>query len=194
MAEQIRDGTGTGNLVKVDSTNRLLVDAKSASLQHSISHDDQLAFQVVSAGTPTNGTTTITHIKNTSNTRNLIITFIRIQSLGLTGGTSIPDSSNYWSIRLGRTYVSDGSLLTPVNVSAGSSNSPEATIYNSNPTLTGTALEIDRYYPVSDGDKETYNKESALIVPPGQTFEIAYVGDHTSGTLYARVSFFMEEI
>ena len=128
-------------------------------------------------------------MKNTSSNSNMVITYLRHQVVGATGGTSFPNTSNYFTVGLTRTYASGGSTATPVNVFGGSGNTAEVTAYQSGPTLSGTAQEIDRWYTKSDGDMNTFNKEGALIIPPNQTMEVSYVGDRTGGTIYARISF-----
>jgi len=179
------------NTAKVGDDRRLRVYAKSASIQHTVSEDDEEAYQVVSITSLSSGTVPVLHIKNTSTTKLMIITYIRHQVIGATGGTSFPNTSNYFSVRLGRLYASGGTECSPVNVYSGSGNEAEVTCYGNDPTLSGTAQEIDRWYTKADGDMNTYNKEGALIIPPNKTMEIAYVGDQTGGTIFARVSFIM---
>ena len=188
----IEDGKGTGKQAKVSGSHRLYVDAKSSSLQHIVSEEEEGAYQVIGTTTAASGTETLLHITNNDTTRELVLSYIRLQQLTLAGGTALPNAANYFSIRLGSTYVSGGAAVVPVNVNAGSSNAAAVTVYQTSPVLAGTALEIDRWYPVSDGETQTYSKEGALIINAGQTLEISYVGDHTSGVLYSRVSFYME--
>jgi len=188
--EQIKDGTGKGYLARVDSDNRLRTYAKSASIQHVVSEHEEEAYQVIGIATLSAGTVVALHIKNISS-GNMVVTYLRHQVVGATGGTSFPNTSNYFTIGLGRTYSSGGSLVTPVNVFGGSGNTAEVTAYQADPTLAGTAQEIDRWYTKSDGDMNTFNKEGALIIPPNQTMEVSYVGDRTGGTIYTRVSFIM---
>lgn len=194
MPETIRDGQGTGKLAGVTSENRLKTVSKSESLQHLISKDYEQAYQVIGIATLANGTTTALHVKNTSGDKNLIATYIRHQILDPSGGTTLPNASNYFSMAIGRTYSSDGSAAMPVNVYAGSGNSAEVVVYQGAPTLVGTALEIDRWYTKTEGDMSPFNKEGALIIPPNKTFELRYIGDQTSGTIYTRLSFLMEII
>lgn len=189
----ILDGTGKGYKAKVGKDNRLWIESKSSSIQHQVSIVDGQAYQIIGITTLGSGTVTVLHIKNVSNL-NLVITYLRHQLVGASGGTAFPNSSNYFSVRLGRTYVSGGSAATAVNVNAGSGNEADITAYQDNPTLTGTANEIDRWYTKADGDMNTFNKEGSVVIPPSSTFEISYVGDQTGGTIYARVSFIMEEI
>ena len=188
--EQIKDGTGKGYLARVDSDNRLRTYAKSASIQHVVSEHEEEAYQVIGIATLSAGTVVALHIKNISNT-NMVVTYLRHQVVGATGGTSFPNTSNYFTVGLTRTYSSGGSVVTPVNVFGGSGNQAEVTAYHGDPTLAGTAQEIDRWYTKSDGDMNTFNKEGALIIPPNQTMEVSYVGDRTGGTIYTRVSFIM---
>ena len=184
----IVDGIGTGYKAKVGSDNRLRVYSKSASLQHVVSEDNEQAYQVIGLADLAATTVTVLHLKNLSS-HLLIITYIRHQVVGASGGTSFPNTSNYFQVGMGRTYVSGGSVTTPVNVSAGSGNLAEVTAYQGAPVLTGTFNEIDRWYTKDDGDMNTFNKEGALIIQPNNTMEISYTGDHTSGIIYGRISF-----
>ena len=82
-----------------------------------------------------------------------------------------------------------------MNVYAGSGNVANVTVYDGNGTaLVATIVnEIDRWYTKAEGDMNTFNKEGALLIPPNQTMSILYTTDHTSGTIYARMSFVMED-
>lgn len=189
MSGIIKDGTGAGYAAKVDSSNRLRTYSKSASIQHVVSEHDQEAYQIIGLSTLSAGIVTVLHMKNISQDDNIIVTYIRHQVVGVSGGTPFPNPDNYFSVSLGRTYVSGGSIATPVNVFGGSGHTAEALIYQGDPVLTGTSQEIDRWYTKADGDMNTFNKEGALIIPPNQTLEITYTGDQTSGTIYGRLSF-----
>jgi hypothetical protein len=192
----IIEDPATGINARVDNNQRLQVSSKSRPLQHVISEEDEQAYQTVNTSPAVSGTQVVQHFQNNSTTLNAIVTYFRMQNITLAGGTALPNALNYFSIALGRTYVSGGTATTPVNVFSGSSNVADVTVYNSNGTpvvLAGTALEIDRWYPITDGDEQSFRKEGSIIVPAGQTLEISYVGDHTSGTLYTRMSFFMDD-
>lgn len=191
--DSIVDGTGSGKLAKVGTDNRLWVDANAGSIQHNNSQVLKQAYQVIGTATLGVGEKIILHLKNTSPSKDLIVTYLRHQVVGASGGTAFPNSSNYFHINLGRTYSSGGSTATPVNVNAGSGNDADVTVYQGAPTVAGTAKEIDRWYTKSDGDMNTFNKEGALILQPNATMDISYTGDHTSGLIYARISFIMEE-
>jgi hypothetical protein len=194
MPETIRDGGGSGQLAQVDIDGRLKVVSKSESLQHLISKDFEQAYQVIGLTTMSSGTVTALHVRNASHDKNLIATYIRHQVINPSGGTTIPNPGNYFSLSWGRTYVSNGATAVAVNVFAGSGNTAEVVAIQGNPTLGGIANEIDRWYTKSEGDMNAFNKEGALIVPPNQTIELSYIGNQTSGTIYTRLSFLMETI
>jgi len=190
MPEQIRDGTGKGYPARVDDTNNLRVRARAVSPQHDAAENGK-AFQIVGTATLGTGTTTVIHLKNTSPNDDLVFTYLRHQVVDASGGTAFPNASNYFSVRLNRTYASGGSTVTAANTQAGSGVVAQLTAYDTNPTLAGTALELDRWYTKANGDMNTFNKEGSVIVPPNQTIEVSYVGDRTSGTIYARLSFYV---
>lgn len=194
MSQMIKDGTGRGYLVKVTNENELAVESISESIQHHISSVKQEAYQLIGTATLAAGTVVGVHLKNTSADKQLVVTYIRHQIIDQSGGTAIPNASNYYRVALNRTYSSGGSIITPVNVYAGSGNAAEVTAYGSNPTLAGTAAEIDRWYTKAEADMNIFNKEGAVILPPNQTLELSYVGDQTAGTLYTRISFIMRDI
>jgi hypothetical protein len=80
MGIQIEDGAGSGVQAKVDSNKELLVKSNSASLQHIISERDGEAYQVIGDFASVNNSThTVLHIKNTSATKFLVVTYIRLQ-------------------------------------------------------------------------------------------------------------------
>ncbi len=93
---------------------------------------------------------------------------------------------------MNRTRASGGSEVTPVNLNQATGNAANVTAYAGNPTLEGTALEIDRWYTKSEGDMHVFNKEGSVILQPNRTIEFSYVGDQTSGKFYARLSFLMK--
>lgn len=194
MPDSIRSGTGDRYEAGVGSDNRLMVISKSEALQHVLSQEFEEAYQCIGIATLAAATVVSLHVKNTSSDKNLIVTYIRHQIVDHAGGTAFPNASNYFRVALGRTYSSGGSAATSVNVFTGSGNSAEITAYQGAPTLTGSASEIDRWYTKAEADMNAFNKEGALIIPPNQTIELAYVGDQTSGTIYSRMSFLMEAV
>jgi hypothetical protein len=191
---KIESGTGNGRYAAVDSSNRLVVASVSLPRQHFVSKVDNNAYQVIGTATPANGTVNVLHLANNTSDKAYTITYIRNQIVDAAGGTALPNASNYWQMGFGLTYASGGSAVSPVNVFAGASRTPSAIAYDSNPTLSGTFDEIDRYYFKADGDVEKYSKEGSLILPPGRSLTARLVGDNTSGTVYTRFSFYVTDI
>ena len=187
----IEDGKGTGIKAQVDSDNKLLVRSFSESIQHSVSHSDGQAYQLIGTANLSDGIVVTVHIINNSSDLDIVVTYIRHQILDAGGGTLFPNSSNYFRIALGRNYSSGGTMVSPININTSSANSAAATAYNDNPVLTGTAKEIDRWYTKENGDMNVFNKEGAVILGNNGTLELSYVGDQTSGIIYSRISFIM---
>jgi len=190
----IEDGRGSGKKAGVDSDNRLAVNSRSESLQHFTSHEEEQAYQVLTLTSVVVGeTTAITHVKNLSTERDMVITYIRHQILGNTGTIpSVDGNGNYFLISAKETYSSGGVLVDPVNIKIGSGNESEVQVYNGNPIVAGVGVEIDRFYTQNFGDMNVLNKEGALIVKPHNTLSVKYISDDVEGVLYTRISFLMK--
>ena len=195
MAETLVNGTGSGCFpLEIGSDNRAQVRAVAESLQHATAHEEQNAYQVIGEADLASGTVVPLHISNGSVSSDIIVTYIRHQSIDAANGTAFPNVSNYFRLNFGRTYASGGTLATIVNTNSGSVKTSEAVVYEDNPTLTGTTvLSLDKWYTKAEGDMNTFNKEGAVILRPGQTMELAYIGDHTAGIIYSRLSFIVVE-
>lgn len=191
---KIESGTGNGRYAAVDNLNRLAVSSISLPRQHFVSKVDNNSFQVIGTATPANGTVNVLHLANNTSDRTYTLTYVRSQVIDAAGGTAFPNASNYWQMGFGLSYASGGSAVSSVNLFAGSSKTPGAISYDSNPTLSGTFDEIDRYYFKADGDAETYSKDGSVIIPPGRSLTARFVGDNTAGTLYTRFSFYVTKI
>ena len=184
----LESGSGNGKVASVDSDNRLLTASFNIPFQHLIAKDYQKTFQTWGTATLASGTVTPLHIKNASSDKVYVITYLRWQVVDEAGGTALPNVSNYMSFGYGPTYSSGGTSVTPVNMSSGSNVVSNLTVYQGNPTLSGSLTEFDRHFPKTEGDIYVYNKEGGALLLPGSTFAAQYTGDHTSGTAYARVS------
>ncbi len=191
---KIESGTGNGLYAGVDSQNRLRVTSSSYSRQHDVAKNDQNAYQVIGEATPVSGTTTVLFLKNTTANQTFTITNIRLSNVGLTGGTALPNGSNYFAIGDDLVYTSGGAPITPVNTYMGSAKTAVGQFYDSNPTVAGTIKPLDKNFPQANADEEAYTKEGSIIVPPGQSIAVQYIGDHTAGTLYARISFYVSPV
>ena len=190
MALQILDGQGRGYTAGVTQEGLLRVQAQTNAIQFHHSREHGSAYQVQGDFASVNNSThAVLHLKNTSSTKVVVVTYIRCQFLDYAGGTALPNVATYWDFGLNRTVSSGGTAVTPVNMNATSGNAASVTATDNNPTMGGTFLEFDRYYPSSEADQLTYNKEGTLILGQNDTFEIRITSDHTSGVAQARVSF-----
>jgi len=188
---QIEDPS-TGSTAKVDANQRLHVAAKASPVQHIVSEELEDAYQVIGEATPAVGAVIPLFITNNDTTKKCVLSYIRLQAVGQS--PTGPSTAEYFSIRTGGSYTSGGTAVTPVNMNVGSSKTASITAYKENSLVVSAGIEIDRWYPTSDGDTVAYNKEGALIIPAGGSIEIAYVGTGTAGSVYARTSFYMEVV
>lgn len=191
---KIESGTGNGRYAGVDEENRLLTTTVSVPIQHEASKEHQKAFQVFGEATLANGVVTPLLITNNSTTETVNITYIRFEVIDPAGGTALPNASNYVEIGTDVTYASGGATKTPINMYLGSSTLSNTTCYQGNPTLTGSLTAFDREYIKGEAEVSRYSKEGSLVIPPAQSLAVQYTGDHTSGKVYARVSFFITPI
>ena len=186
---KITDGAGGGYGAAVNSNNQLSVNAINETAQHFISHGAGEAYQAWGVtDTLTSATIPILHLKNTSTTKDMVITYVRFQTVD--SNETLPAAASYFQMSFGRTYSSGGTAMTPVNMNTSSGNAAETTAYQSTPVLAGTAVEFDRVYNPADGQQITYNKEGSIIVGPNDTIEFTYVGTSTAGVAYCRCSFY----
>ena len=179
----------TGDSAKVNSNHQLEVNAVNRSIQHFAAVEKGQAYQIIGTATLASGTTAALHIKNTSTDKNLIVTYVRHQIIDAAGGTAFPNVSNYFRAAFGRTYSSGGSTATAINMNQSTGNEASITAFDSAPILSGTALEFDRWYTKEEAEMAVFIKEGAPTLGPNKTIELSYVGDHTSGIIYVRLSF-----
>lgn len=188
---KIESGTGNGKYAGVSSGNRLEVNSVTVPLQHEASKSRNKAFQVWGEATLAAGTVTPLHITNASTTDTCTVTYIRLQVIDPAGGTALPNASNYYEIGTGQTHSSGGTAKTPINMAVGSTVTSGVVAHAGNPTLANTLNVFDKEYIKAEAEMSRYSKEGALVLLPGEAMTVHMVGDHTSGTVYSRVSFFM---
>jgi len=190
VAMQIEDGKGTGNIAEVRN-NKLEVDAISKTIQHDESFENGNAYQVQSIDTGiTAKTQTVLHVKNTSSTQHMVITYVRMQAVS-TG--TVPAVGIYWEVGTGGTVTSGGTATTATNMNGTSGKVAPVTATGIDPTMGGTFTAIDRQYIQSNGQELTYNKEGTIVLGLGNTFEIRLTTTGT-GEAKSRISFFMRDI
>lgn len=191
MAE-IKDGAGTGSKMKVGKDQKARVRSVQESLQHDVSFNENQAYQLFSTTTITgSGRYVGLFLKNESQTRELVLNYVRAQLITASNQEALPSETDYYYMGHKRTYQANGVTGSAVNVAFGSTNSSTTTIYVNNPTLEGTLEEAERLY-LYDRSIQTFRKEGAVVVLPGQTMELGYVSSASTGSFYIRISFIMK--
>jgi hypothetical protein len=181
----IKDGTGTGNLAKVDDLNRLSTTGIGITEASESSVIDHLAFSLIGTTLITNVEKTIlVLINNATSTKKLSIQRHRI---GLQGETGKP--ATFKTYIGNKTYTASGTVATPVNLYTGSADILDITAYQDNPTLGGTDVQIQQAYLETTSIVDT-EFDGALIAPPSSSIRVTVTGDSTaSGTknAFARI-------
>lgn len=178
---RILDGTGGGYQAKVTNDNKLSVHAESFSIQAHASIAHKRAFQVHSGEITVSpaGTEGLLQLRNDNTDKTVVITYIRI------GCDETETASAKVEITSGGTWV-NGSAVTPVNMNFTSSRTSGVTVHKSAVT-TGSTL-IDMRY-ISGPGEVTYNKEGAVVLPPGAILNIKITTQQDNVNVYGRCSF-----
>ncbi len=188
----IRDAA-TGVSAKINTEGQMRVTAESESREHYSSRVHGQTYQAQGTATLASGTTTVLHLKNTSTTRKMVVSFVRLQIIDQAGGTALPAASNYWELGFDEAVASGGTEVAPVNLNRSSGNTAEVTATYGAPTMSGTFLQSDVHYAKGDGDANGYDMAGGWILGQNDTVSIRYVGDQTSGTAYGRFTFTMTD-
>lgn len=184
-------GAKTNVPADVTPINQFIVLSEEEEHQHWVSKRTGLAFQAlaVTTGITASSTTNLFHITNNSPTRDLVVTFIRVQPV-LAG--TLPTSGCYFSIGFDETFSSGGTEITPVGVNTGKPKSAGVTVYGGNPTLSGTLTEIDRIYVKENGDEQSFEKKGSVIIGQNKTMTVKLITDTgNTGVAKVRLSFLM---
>lgn len=190
MALTIKDNTGKGYGLKVDDKNRLSAKSMSLSQQYVISNEEERAFQVSSEKAIAASEIKLILLKNTSDSRDLVISYIRLETIG----AAAANANAYWTVYTGGDYSSGGTATTPTNMNVGSAITAEGTFYDataSTITTSGTQNVIDKTWATNTNI--TYNKEGALILSKNSCLTISWTGSTAAGTARARVSFYYND-
>ena len=129
---KILDSTGAGYGARVNKKNRLDTRSVAETLQHNISHEDNLSFHVSADIAVLATEQDILFIQNEHESKNLVVTYIRVESAGV----ATPDENAYFSIGVGGTYTSGGTDITPINMFANSAIAASGTFVDA----TGTPI------------------------------------------------------
>lgn len=190
MSLTIKDNTGKGYGLKVDSKNRASTKTMSLSQQYVISNEEQRAYQVSSEKAIAASEIKLLLLKNTSDTRDLVVSYIRLETIG----AAAANVNAYWTVYTGGDYASGGTAVTPVNMNIGSAINAEGSFYDATASTivtSGTLNAIDKTWVTNDNI--TYNKQGSLILPKNSCLTISWTGSTAAGTARARVSFYYND-
>lgn len=182
MPETIKDGTGSGQLAKVNHNNRLYTASvtKGMEVEAAENGDYYMVCNGTSHDTTQNGWRL--HLKNTSSTH-----YIHVQEIQVSC-----DSAGRW--HLGYNGIpSSGTDIDPVNFNIGSTKQPTveasydgAMTFSTDPSyLTGGRVEADVKYIENYG--------GSMVIPPGSSIQLSWNGDG-AGTIAFAIQFYVEEI
>lgn len=180
-----------GQMTRVTPNGQLEVRSENNSQQHVISHDFGQAYQTHGrTSTLTAGTHTVLHVKNDDPTRDLVISFERVQLVGANAADTIGD---YFEFGFDRTVASGGAAATVTNLNRKVGSVALVTATDEGPTMAGTFASIERWYPDASGAANTFDKGGSIILGLNETFEIRYISTATAGIAEARITFMMVE-
>ena len=187
MPIQIQNHTD-GTLAGVTPEHQIKSRSESHELQHHVSWLSEEAYQAISVDTGiTAATQTLLHVKNTSATKNLVVSFIRFQAI--TDTANKPVVGEYFEMGFGRTVDAGGTPAIPVNMNTLSGKVAEATVTGVDPTMAGTFVPIDRWYNENNNEHK-YDKHGSIVLGLNDTFEIRLVSAG-AGEAVCRVTFMM---
>lgn len=182
---KIESGEGYPHELGVTENHQARVVAENQELQHYIALHDEQVFQVIANDDGiTAKTQTILHIKNTSTTHWLVVTFVRVQAI--TDTASKPVAGEYWQLGGKDTVSSGGSVITPDNTVINSGETADAVITGNDPTMSGDFTEMDRWR--NDNSEHAWNKQGSILLGLNATFEARFVSSG-AGVATARITF-----
>jgi len=190
---RIEDGKGSGRQASVNARNQLEVISEAQPIQHYINLNEQQLYTVMGDFAAINNAThVLLIITNNNDEKNMHIFGVRTQMLDYAVGTALPNVATYFTVGVGQTYTSGGTVVVPVNMNRNSANTADVSAYDNAPTVGGTFVEVDRFYPTSvEAFEREIFKSGELIIQPRGTFIVRITSDHTSGVAMAQVTFGM---
>lgn len=185
MGFTLEDGRGSGREAGVDKDFRLETHSVSEYYQAYLSRTEGNAYQVSGSTAIAASTKTILTLKNNTQDKDFIVTYIRVMS----AGAAATNENAYFTIKKGGAYASGGTSVAIPNMNFGSGVVSGGVAYDDNPTMSGTSIEIDRNY--SANSMQSYSKWGSIVVSPGNTISIDHTGSTAAGDAYARISFYV---
>jgi hypothetical protein len=181
----IDDGIGRGFSAKVNKENRLGVESVSLAAQAVRSREYGEAFQVEGTITITTSDTPVLWIRNDSQDKLLVVTYLRVMSIG----AAASNVDGYFTIKLGSTYTSGGGAVTPVNLNRNSGRISPTVAYDGSSSLTlSGGSQIDKNWEANS--MQAYNKEGSIVLGNNDAISVWHKGSTVAGSAYARISYY----
>jgi len=161
MPEQIKDGKGRGYVVEVTAENRLRVSSVSRSKEHDANITWGESYNLIVNVTPTTTDACFMYIKNTG-PRNIIFEGF---------GAYVASAEKIYG-KLGATGTPLGGNLTPpINLNAGSNNTPTGIFLTGNDITGLSGGNIFQSFRVpANTATNIVNFEADIILPINQVF------------------------
>lgn len=157
---EIKDGTGTGYKVGVNSNNHMKTLAVTVPFEHFVNHALKLSYSLQVSYTPV-GAACCLYIKNTHTTMDMSFSQLRANV----------DTNCQLEVVLNSTGTpAGGADATPVNLNGGSSNLADGTFYGG-AAVTGITKGrvIMKVWLAASNATGNFELPPALIVPPNGT-------------------------
>jgi len=174
MGFEIKDGTGTGNLARVDKENRVSVRAVTETEIEKAVLDGR-AFNINTEFLPvsSSGENALLYVKNNENEKLIVAAWFI--GTGIAGGTNTeaPLIRTYYN-PTGGTLIASASAVTPVNRNAGSSQVLLADCYKGGDgfTITGQDTPVVLYQTQGANSRSFGNV--FLTLPKGSSLAVTY--------------------
>jgi len=180
----IRDGTGNGNLAKVNSDKMLNVGAMTESREHYISHKEGQGYKAYFTVTPTGADDCFAYIKNDSEI-DMIISRIKLY---VASNEIIIIQKNDSGTPSG------GTAITPQNTNLGSGHQADGTFEQGN-DITGLSdgNSLDRIAVSADGASHTYEFYQSIVIPKNRTITFYAVTGGINIHLYVSFNYHKQE-
>jgi hypothetical protein len=148
----------------------------------SVEPEHQTVFDVVGSIVVGSGVTStsggvVLFVQNNDPTKFLIVDRIYVQ-VAQPVAAALPQTSTFFSVGFGRTYLSGGAALTVVNENRFTTNTPNATVVNAAGALlgvTGSFTEALRFYPQAGPVFEMVPQAGdSIILTRGNSIEVDF--------------------
>lgn len=182
---QIESAAGKAYGAKVNKDNRLATESVSLAAQALRSREHGDSYQVEGTITIATSDTPVLWIRNDSQTKLMVITYIRMMSIG----AAASNVDGYFTVKLGSAYTSGGNAVTPVNVNRNSGRTSSSTSYDGSTALTlSGGSQIDKNWEANS--MQSYNKEGSVVLGNNDAMSIWHKGSTVAGSAYARISYY----